>query len=174
MYILLWEFQRSDDGCFSTDLFRRHLFLELKGSPSCMCYADMVRNAEKEWAEQDCSWDSVISGDAKPCQPASRPQLGISNGHLPVTWVWSLRKHKPLHGHKFSFLSSVIWLLWLKKLQAGENMLPVSLPSCIYLSPPIWPTQTHAVVSPLDLTVVWRKPWSTEAKMSTGCFSAHG
>lgn len=55
-------------------------------------------------------------------------------------------------------------------------MLPVSLPSHVYLSPPmeVCITHTHAVVSPLNLTVVFRKPWSVEAKMSKGWFSAKG
>lgn len=147
LYILVWEFWRSDDEVFWTDLFSEAP--ELQGSASGMLCGSVVRNADSEGAEQAVSWYSVISEDVKPYQPTPKPQAGIPNGHLPVSVssVWrSMWNPKALQGCNFSFLSSVIWLLWLEEFhQAGENMLPVSLPSCIYISSHggIHPIHTH-------------------------------
>lgn len=140
LYILLWEFWKSDDGFFEL-IFLRHLFLELEGSSSCMPCGNVTRNTDKEGAEQDCIWYSVISDDVKPCQPISKLQAGHLKWTFASVCFQCLGKHVKLWSSTWTqlFLSELCNLAAVTggTHQAGENTLPVSFPTCIYLSAPM-------------------------------------
>lgn len=81
---------------------------------------------------------------------------------------------KALHRGSFPFPRSVIWLLWQEEFHLSEENV-LSFSAHLYFSASflegIHPRSTHMpVVSPLNLTEVFRKDWSVETKCPRAVF----